>query len=69
MSGETEESHIVKRYFIKLREFITENQDMIYQALSNNTDLRKYVGYESIYFFAIDENNDLLKVGRTNDII
>ena len=70
MSGETDESETVRMYFIKLREFIVENQKMIYQAIESKDDLNKYRGYESIYFFAVDERKpDVFKVGRTQDII
>lgn len=54
MSGDTQESETIRMYFIKLREFIVENQKMIYQAIENKNDLNIYRGYESIYFFAID---------------
>ncbi len=70
MSGETQESEMVRLYFIKLREFIVENQKLIYQAIQNKNDLSIYRGYESIYFFAIDERKpNILKVGRTQDIV
>ena len=70
MSGDSEESETIRNYFVKLREFITDNQQLIYQAMTNKDDLRKYVGYECIYFFAADERkNNQLKVGSTKDII
>jgi len=70
MRGVSEQSETVRMYFIKLRQFIVENQEVLYQALENKDDLRKYEGYESIYFFVIDERHPtLLKVGRTRDII
>jgi hypothetical protein len=69
MSGETQQSEIVRLYFIKLREFIVENQKMIFQAIENKDDLNKYRGYESIYFFAADERKpNIFKVGRTGKI-
>ena len=70
MSGDTQKSESVRMYFIKLREFLTENQRLIYQSMSNYNELDKYVGFETIYFFAVDErNNDIFKIGRTKDIV
>ena len=70
MSGETQQSETVRMYFIKLREFIVENQKMIFQAIENKNDLSIYRGYESIYFFAVDERKpNIFKVGRTQDIV
>ena len=70
MSGETQQSETVRHYFIKLREFIVENQKMIFQAIENKQDLGKYRGYDSIYFFASDERKpNIFKVGRTQDIV
>ena len=65
MGGNSDKSESVRMYFIKLREFLVENQQLIYQAMQNKVELDKYRGYESIYFFAVDERNpDLLKVGK-----
>lgn len=70
MSSDTQESESVRLYFIKLREFIIENQKMIFQAIENKNDLNIYRGYESIYFFAIDTRKpNIFKVGRTQDIV
>jgi phage anti-repressor protein len=70
MSGESEKSESVRLYFIKLREFIVENQRLIYQAMENNRDLNLYSDYESIYFIAIDERKkNIFKIGRTRDIV
>jgi phage anti-repressor protein len=70
MSGDSAKSESVRMYFIKLREFLVENQQLIYQAMENKVDLDKYRGYDSIYFFAVDERNpELLKVGKTKDIV
>jgi len=70
MGGDSEESEVIRMYFIKLREFLTENQHLIYQAIENKKELNKYSGYESIYFFAVDDRKtDIFKVGRTTDII
>ena len=48
MGGDTQKSESVRNYFVKLREFLTENQKLIYQSMSNYDDLNKYVGYETI---------------------
>ncbi len=70
MSGDSVKSEAVRMYFIKLRQFIVENQKLIYQAMENKMDLNKFNGYESIYFFVIDERTpDILKAGRTKDIV
>lgn len=70
MSGDSAKSEAVRMYFIKLREFLVENQQLIYQAMENKVDLDKYRGYDSIYFFAADERKpELLKVGKTKDIV
>jgi hypothetical protein len=70
MSSETQEAESVRLYFIKLREFIYNNQELIFQAAENRADLNIFRGYESIYFFAVDERKpNIFKVGRTQDII
>ena len=70
MSGDSAESEAIRMYFIKLREFLVENQKLIYQAMENKVDLDKYRGFDSIYFFAVDDRNpELLKVGKTLDIV
>ena len=70
MSGHTKESENVRIYFSKIREFITENQNILYQAMDKSIDLKKYSMFETIYFFAVDDRyNDVFKIGRTNNII
>jgi hypothetical protein len=69
MSGDTEESENVRTYFTKLREFIYDNQELINQSLDNYTDLKKYRKYDCIYFFAVDEQHNIFKIGTTMDII
>ena len=70
MSGDSAKSESVRMYFIKLREFLVENQQLIYQSMENKINLDKYRGYDSIYFFAVDERKpNLLKVGKTKDIV
>jgi len=39
MSGDTQKSESVRMYFVKLREFLTENQRLIYQSMSNYNEL------------------------------
>ena len=50
MGGDTQKSETVRNYFVKLREFLTENQRLIYQTMTNYDELKKYSGYETIYF-------------------
>jgi len=70
MGGDSQQSESVRMYFIKLREFITENQKLIYQSMENYEDLKKYSNFETIYFFAVDERKqNIFKIGRTIDII
>jgi len=70
MSGDSEKSESIRMYFVKLRQFIVENQNLIYQAMENKTELKKYIGYETIYFFVMDDRKpELLKLGRTKDIV
>lgn len=70
MGSDSPKSDIIKIYFIKLRQFITNNHELIYQAIENKDELDIYSGYESIYFIAIDERKpNILKVGRTTDIV
>jgi hypothetical protein len=70
MGGDSEQSESIRMYFVKLREFITENQKLIYQSMENYDDLKKYSGFETIYFFAVDERKqNIFKIGRTIDIV
>ncbi len=69
MSGDSKKSETVRNYFVKLREFLTDNQKLILQSMTNKDELKKYVGLESIYFFAADERKKLNKVGITKDIV
>jgi hypothetical protein len=69
MGSDSSKSEIIKIYFIKLRQFITNNHELIYQAIENKEELDIYSGYESIYFIAIDERKpNILKVGRMGKI-
>ena len=45
MSSDSEKSESVRMYFIKLREFLVEHQELIFQAMENKTNLDKYRGY------------------------
>lgn len=69
MSGDSLKSETIRMYFVKLREFITDNQHLIYQAIENKKELDKYSGYDSIYFFAVDDRKMNWKVGKTIDIM
>ena len=69
MAGDTKQSEIIRQYFIKLREFITENKYLIYNSMEDKRHLDKYKGMNTIYFFAIDDKKDMFKVGRTIDIV
>jgi hypothetical protein len=70
MSGDSAKSESVRMYFIKLREFLVENQQLIYQSMKNKINLDKFRGFDSIYFFAVDERKpNLLKLGKTKDIV
>lgn len=70
MTGDSKKSAKVRDYFSQLRIFMVENQDVIYQTMENKNILKKYVHFESIYFFVIDERKpDIIKAGRTYEII
>lgn len=69
MSGDSANSETVRLYFIKLREFISTNQHLIFQAIENKNELKKYEGFETIYFFAVDNTKMNWKVGKTVDIV
>jgi hypothetical protein len=70
MSSDSKKSEENREYFVKLREFLVENQKSIYQAMKNKDDLKKYSTYESIYFLAVDDRKKyIFKIGRTSDII
>jgi phage anti-repressor protein len=69
MSGDSANSETVRMYFIKLREFISTNQHLIFQAIENKNELKKYEGFETIYFFAVDNKKMNWKVGKTGDIV
>jgi 23S rRNA maturation mini-RNase III len=70
MSGDSKQSEVVRMYFTKLREFITDNQRVIYQAMNKKNDLKIYNKMDTIYFFAADERKqDILKVGKSSKIV
>jgi hypothetical protein len=70
MSGDSDQSEVVRMYFTKLREFITDNQRVIYQAMNKKNDLKIYNKMDTIYFFAADERKqDILKVGKSSKIV
>ena len=70
MSSSGKKAEAVKMYFIKLREFIFENQYLINQSLNQKELLKKYDGFSSIYFFVVDERYpDIIKLGKSRLII
>lgn len=70
MSGKNKQSETVRMYFVKLREFLVENQNILYQSMTNKDELKKYNKFETIYFFAVDERHqNIFKLGRTTDIV
>ena len=70
MSGDSEESEVIRMYFTKLREFITDNQHVIYQAMNNKNNLKIYTKMDTIYFFVADERRqDILKTGKSSKIV
>ena len=40
MSGDSSKSETIRMYFVKLREFITDNQQLIYQAIEKKNRIR-----------------------------
>jgi hypothetical protein len=68
MSGDSEESESVRMYFVKLREFITENQKLIYQLIKKIIIF--FIFIKTINFFAVDDRKqNIFKICRTIDII
>ena len=68
MSGTTDTAETVRLYFSQLRKFIHEHSTLIDQAMKRNyDDLKKYEGFETIYFFAANERT--FKVGRSEKIV
>ena len=61
MGGDSDKSETVRLYFSELREFISDNQHSIYQAVVNKDDLGKYEGFESMYFFASQPKTFMLR--------
>ena len=69
MSGDSKKSETIRMYFTKLREFITNNQYLIYQAIENKQLLKEYNNFNTIYFFAVDERKNIFKLGESEKII
>ena len=67
MNGDSIKSEKIRLYFTKLRQFIVENQYLIFQAMENKEDLSKYNQFETIYFFAVATTK--FNIGHTNNII
>ena len=67
MNGDSVKSEVVRMYFTKLRQFLTEHASLVKQALDNkNEALKKYKNFETIYFFAADTGK--YKIGKSKDI-
>jgi hypothetical protein len=67
MNSDSVQSEVIRLYFSKLREFISENQHILFQAMENNINLKEINHYEVIYFFAVD--NKKFKIGHSSNII
>lgn len=68
MNGDNEKSEVVRLYFSKLREFLTDKAKLVKQALDNKTEqLKKYSSFETIYFFAADVGK--YKIGKSAGIL
>jgi hypothetical protein len=70
MSGDSERSEEVRMYFTKLRDFVTDKQHIIYQAINNHNNLKIYNKMDTIYFFVADERKqNILKPGKSYKIV
>ena len=70
MATDTLQGSLVRNYFVKLRKFIYENKSIINQSLNDKEKLNKLINRHVIYFFVADPKYpDILKLGRTIDII
>ena len=47
MNGDSEQSDVIISYFIKLREFLVENQHIIYQSMTNFEELTRRVASQA----------------------
>lgn len=61
MNGNTEESDAIRSYFIKLREFLMDNQKIIYQSIDENIRNRKECGGDCVHFFASNDKTNFIK--------
>lgn len=67
MNGDSLKCEVVRLYFSKLRQFLTDNADLVKQALDNKNELlKKFKNFETIYFFAADTGK--YKIGKSKDI-
>lgn len=71
MSGNTKRSEEVRAYFTLIREFLTSNAVLIKQTIHNKYDLHQYRDFDTVYFFAVneDEFKKIYKVGTDEDIV
>ena len=59
MSGDSKQSEVVRMYFTKLREFITDNQRVIYQAMNKKNDLKIYKKWIQYTFLLLMKENKI----------
>ena len=69
MSGSSLQSEIVRNYFVKLREVLTEHQNIIFNALEDKTDMNKLIGINVLYIFVVDNKKNMFKIGQSRDLI
>lgn len=71
MSGDSNKSEQVRSYFIKLREFLVDNQNAINQSMQNVNSLKKFNHFETMYFFVANDkvDNSIIKTGSALGII
>lgn len=68
MASQTERGAEVRSYFSKLRTFLTDYQEKIYEIFNNSTIVKDVSKNKCIYIIALDENKDIYKIGRTENL-
>lgn len=68
MESQTERGAEVRSYFSELRIFLTKYQEKIYEIFNNSTIVKDVSKNKCIYIIALDENNDIYKIGRTENL-
>lgn len=69
MASQTERGVEVRSYFSKLRTFLTNYQEQIYELFNNSTIVKDISKNKCFYVIALDENKDIYKIGRTSDLL